>query len=192
MASGDSSTSICNIALIALGEDPITDVSDNNKRAILCKARYDDIRRFCLRTHVWNFAKKQAQIAADPVAPLFDWTSRYAIPADFIRFYREGGDQGDMSIWNVQQGFIYANTTGALDVLYIYDVQDPTQFDPAFVHVLAYNIASELGFPLTQNTARVQMALQQMAGKNDIARFAGAQENAPREWDVDVLLRSRN
>lgn len=191
MASGDSSVSICNIALIALGEDPITALSENNKRAILCNARYDDIRRFCLRTHVWNFAKKQAQIAADPVAPLFDWTSRYAIPSDFIRFYKEGGDQADLAIWNVQQGYIYANTTGALDITYIYDVQDPAQFDSAFVHVLAYNIASELGFSLTQNTSRVQIALQQMSGKVDIARFAGAQENAPREWDVDVLLRSR-
>lgn len=192
MAAGDSSTSICNIALIALGEDPITDLAENSKRAILCKARYDDIRRFVLRTHIWNFSKKQAQIAADPVVPLFDWQNRYALPVDFIRFYKEGGDQGDLAIWNVMNGFIYANTSGALDVNYIYDVQDPTLFDTTFVHVLAYNITSELGIALTQNTQRVQLALQQMAGKNDIARFAGAQENAPREWDVDILLRSRN
>lgn len=192
MAAGDSSTSICNIALIALGEDPIKSLSDNNKRAILCNARYDDIRRFVLRTHVWNCAKKQAQIAADPVKPLFKWANRYPLPADFIRFYSEDDDTYDMSIWNVIGQWIYSNETGSLNVNYIFDLQDPTQFDSTMVHVIAYNIASELGMALTQNAERVKTALAMMQGKYDIARFTGAQENAPREWDVDVILRSRN
>ena len=190
MAAGDSSTSICNIALIALGEDPIQALSDNSKRAILCSARYDDIRRAALRGHNWNFARKQAQLAADPVAPLFDWKSRYPLPSDFIRFYRED-DEADTDIWDIFDGHIYTNSDGALNCYYVYDVQDATQFDPLFVHVLAYNIAGELGLSLTQNQNRVTAALQMMEGKLSVARMAGSQENAPREWDVDVLLRSR-
>ena len=191
MAAGDSSTSICNIALIALGEDPITDLAENSKRAILCKARYDDIRRFVLRTHIWNCARKQAQIAADPTAPLFKWLNRFAIPADFIRFYSENDETNDMDVWDVMDGFIYTNATAPLQIVYVYDLQDATKFDATLSHVIAYNIASELGLPLTQNTERVKLALSQMEGKYNIARFIGAQENAPREWDVDVLLRSR-
>lgn len=190
MAAGDSSTSICNIALIALGEDPITSLADNTKRAILCNARYDQVRRAVLRGHPWNCARKQAQIAAATVAPLFDWQSRYPLPADFIRFYRESREQ-DMDIWEVMNGYIYTNTTGALNCLYIYDLQDATMFDSIMVDSIAFQLASELALPLTQNSTRAEAALSALAGKLSIARMAGAQENAPREWDVDVLLRSR-
>lgn len=194
MSAGDSATSICNIALIALGEDPIKDLAENNKRAILCNARYDDIRRFILRSHPWNFAKKQANLAADPTPPLFTWQARYAVPADFIRFYNE--PEQDMAIWNIMADdtgalFIYCNDTAPLQVIYLYDCQDPTKFDAGFVHALAYQIASELALPLTQNSERAKMGLSMMEGKLAVSRLAGAQENAPREWDEDILLRSR-
>lgn len=191
MAAGDSAISICNIALIALGEDPIVSLSDNTKRAILCNARYNDIRRFVLRSHPWNCATKQAQWASDPVVPLFTWTNRFRLPNDFIRFYAEGADN-DMSTWQILNGYLYTNDTSPLDVLYVYDLQDETQMDPAMVHVIAYNIVVELGMAITQNASRVQLALEMMKGKYDIARFIAAQERAPKEWDVDVLLRSRN
>jgi len=190
MAAGDSPTSICNIALIALGEDPITSLADNTKRAILCNARYDQIRRSTLRAHSWNCAKKQAQIAAATVGPLFDWQSRYPLPADFIRFYRESNEQ-DLDIWDVMDGYIYTNTTGSLNCLYVYDLQDATKMDPLLVDSIAFDIAVELGLPLTQNSTRVEGAIAKLSGKLSSARMAGAQENAPREWDVDVLLRSR-
>jgi len=192
----DSSVTICNIALIALGEDPITSLSDNNKRAILCNARYDDIRRALLRSHPWNFAKKQAQLAADPMAPLFDYQTRFAVPTDFMRFYRESADD-DMATWDIMADgttgslFIYCNETAPLNVIYVYDCQDPTEFDSLFVQALAYQIASELAIPLTQNSQRAQQGLAIMEGKLSIARLVGSQENAPREWDEDILLRSR-
>lgn len=194
MAAGDSSTSICNIALIALGEDPIKALSENNKRAILCNARYDDCRRAVLRSHPWNFALKQAQLASDPTAPLFTWQYRYRTPDDFLRFFNE--PEQDMSIWNIMADdtgatFIYANDEPPFQCVYIYDCQDPTKFDSLFVQALAYNIASELAISLTQNSQRAQAGLQMMEGKLSIARLAGAQENAPREWDDDIWLRSR-
>lgn len=192
MAQGDSNISICNIALIALGEEPIITMADATKRAILCNARYDDIRRFVIRTHTWNCCKKQAQIAADPTAPLFQYTYRYRIPTDFIRFYDEDQSMYDMSVWDVMDGFIYSNDTAPLNITYIFDQQDCTLMDAIMTHVIAYNIASELGMSITQNATKVQNAKDFMKAKYDIARFIGAQENAPREWDVDVLLRSRN
>jgi hypothetical protein len=194
MAAGDSATSICNIALIALGEDPIKDLAENNKRAILCTARYNDLRRSMLFSHPWGFAKKQAQLAADVTAPLFTWQWRYRTPEDFIRFYNE--PEQDLSIWEIMADdtgatFIYANDEPPFQCVYVYDCQDPTKFDPGFVQALAFQIASELALSLTQNSQRAQQGLQMMEGKLAMARFAGAQQMAPKEWDVDILLRSR-
>lgn len=192
MAAGSSPTSICNIGLIALGEDPITALTDNNKRAILCRARYDDIRRFVLRTHPWSCARKQAELAEDPTLPLFKWGHRYALPADFIRFYAQDDEVYDNSTWELMNGFIYSNDSSPLQVTYVYDLQDATKFDADLEHVIAYQLASELGLPLTQNSQRVKQALDMMEGKYAVSRFINAQERSPKEWDVDIWLRSRN
>lgn len=191
MSAGDSPTSICNIALIALGEDPVGDLNENSKNAILCKARYDDIRRGLLESHPWPFAMRQAQWAEDPVAPLFHWGHRYRVPNDFIRFYGQSQDKYDLATWVIMEGFLYTNDTAPLDVLYIFDQADATRFSPLFVHTLAYEIASQLGITITQNTSRVEVALKIFEGKLSVARFSQSQQRSPTEWDVDVLLRSR-
>lgn len=191
MAAGDSETSIVNQALVALGEDPITSLADDNKRAILANLFYHPVRRSLLRSHPWNCAKKLATLAADATAPTFDYSSRYALPSDFIRFYREDSEN-DMEVWDVIGGYVYTHTSGALNCVYIYDLQDCTQMDAGLVQALVYALSAKLAMPLTQNSERAKLGLAQLEGEMATARFAGAQENAPREWDEDVLLRSRN
>src|SRR4051812_49288353 len=95
MAAGDSIVSICNLALIALGEDQISSLDDPYKRAILCAALYDPTRRALLRAGKWNFARKQMQLAASATAPLFDYGNAYPLPADFIDMWREA-DEADL------------------------------------------------------------------------------------------------
>lgn len=191
MAQGDSAVSICNIALIELGEAPITALTESNKRATLCNARYDDVRRFVLRSHPWNCARKQAQLAASATVPLFTWTNKYPLPSDFIRFYAEKSEL-NFDVWEVFDGCIYTNTSGALDCDYIYDLQDCAKMDPGLIHTIAADLTSAIGLALTQNPSRVDLATKSLAAKYSLARFINAQERAPSEWDVDVLLASRN
>jgi len=192
MAQGDSAISVANIALTSLGEKPITVLSENNKNATLVHARIDDVRRFVLRSHPWRCAKRQARLAASPDAPLFKWTSKYPLPADFLRFYNEDDMTEYMGAWEVMDGHIYTQRQGALPCEYIYDLQDYTVMDAGMIHVIAYHLASEVGLPITQNPSRVELALRTMSGKLELARFINAQEASPKEWDVDVLLWARN
>jgi len=55
-----SSLEICNIALLKIGADSITALSDANKRARLCTLLYDFMRKKLLRAHPWNFAIKRS------------------------------------------------------------------------------------------------------------------------------------
>jgi hypothetical protein len=192
MAQGDSATSVANIALIALGEKPITTLSEASKNATLVNARLDDVRRFVLRSHPWRCAKKQAQLAASADAPLFNWTSKYPLPADFSRFYNEDQMTEYMGIWEIMDGHLYNKRTGVLNCEYIFDLQDYTKMDAALIHVIAYHLANEIALPITQNPSRSDLALRTMSAKLELARFINAQEASPREWDVDVLLWSRN
>ena len=191
MAQGDSIVGICNIGLIAIGEDPIASLTDDNKRAILCNARYDQVRRELLRAHNWNFARKRAQISASSTAPAFGYGAAYDLPSDFIRFYSEDENSDPQADWVIENGQVLSNDGGPLDIRYIFDAKDPTRFDALFVTALGYAIGAALAEPLTQSETKAQGLAARTEGAVAAARTASAQENSPREWDVDVLLSAR-
>ncbi len=196
MSIGDSDVGICNTALVSLGELPIVALTDNNKRAILCLQEYDKARRHVLGVQPWSCARKQAQIAQSAVAPLFTWQAKFPMPDDFIRFYAEGEDY-DMSVWEIMADpddgalMLYSNDSSPLNVIYVYDLQDCTKMSAPLVDAIALELVTRIGLAITQNQSRVESAMKQLSARLDTARSMDSQQRAPREWDVDVLLRAR-
>ncbi len=191
MAQGDSVVSICNSALVALGEDLITALTDNTKRAILCNLRYDPVRRAALRSHPWNFAKAQANLAASTTDPLFDYDWAYPLPADFIRFWDESSDDNDEPELEIYGNQVLTDDAPPLGIIYVQDVQDPTRFDALFVQLLALELAFDLCEPLTQSGDKLKDVSARLTEKRTMARLVTSQENSPREWDEDIWLRAR-
>lgn len=196
MAAGDSIVSICNIALIALGEDIIGSVfpPDNNKRARLCNQRYDDVRRAVLEAHPWNCAKRRASLPAISTPPAFGRGFAYAMPSNFLRIIDLPGiDKPDFEMeGDDTYGDVLLCDYGApLNISFVCDLKDPTKFSPTLVHAIAYELASEIGMPLVQNLQKVNQMLGVMEGKLSIARVTSAQQGGIVEYDADVLLGSR-
>jgi hypothetical protein len=189
MAAGDSIVSICNIALIELGEDPIVDLAQNVKPAILCRARYDDVRRGVLRASLWSCNTAYAQLAASPTPPPFGWSQSYPLPADFLRMIKIW-DNSDAK-WEVVGRNLYTNEGAPLNVVYGTDLQDPSVMDPLLVQTIGYTLALDLCHPITNSNDIFDRVAKKMEGKLDIGRLTTSQENSPREWDEDVWLRSR-
>lgn len=195
MALGDSIVSICNITMIALGEDLVTNVfpPDPSKRAILCAQRYDDVRRAVLRSHPWECAKKYAQPAAASTAPLFSFDNAFPLPADCLRPLPLVDADGNVidDVYEQVGNAILTDASSPINLPYIYDLQDPTQFDPLLVQGIGYALAGELAKPLTQSRIDRDEMLKIFEEKLELARAVSSQINSTREWDVDVLLRSR-
>lgn len=189
MAQGDSIVSISNICLVELGEDLIVDINQNVKRAIYCKQRYDDVRRGVMREHPWNCNKKQAQLAAATVPPLFGYGNAFQLPGDFLRFYKIADN--DEAQWEIVGTMLYTDETAPLNIVYHYDLQDPTQFDALLTQTIGLSLAVALAVPLTQSEARGDRAAKKLQDRLDTARLISSQENSPREWDEDIWLRSR-
>lgn len=189
MAAGDSIVGICNLGLIEIGEDPISALTDNRKAAILCNARYDQVRRDLLRSHTWNFARKRAQLAAVTVGPAFEYVNAYALPNDFLRVV-ELPDNIEAK-WQVEGLQLLTDETAPLNLVYIYDCADPTVFDPMFVKALGYAMGEALAWPVAASRdVQAKMGKLKDACIPE-ARLVGSQENSAREWDEDVWLRSR-
>lgn len=190
MSAGDSQVSICNLALTALGEDPITSLNDRYKGAILAKLHYDPVRRETLRGNgAWNFAKQQAQLAASSTKPLFTYDNAFPLPADFIRMWDE--PEEDRPDYEIMSGQILSNDGAPLEIVYVWDNEDPTTFDAAFVVAFAIALAAVLAEPLTQSGTKADRLAARAADKIRGARLVNAQEASSKEFEEDVWLRSR-
>jgi hypothetical protein len=196
MAAGDSPTSISNLALAMLGEDPILSVDppDANKRGRAAAAFYDTARRAMLEAYPWRCAKRQAQLAAAASTPLFTYAQAYPLPADFIRFYELPED--GLQRWEVVNllniGRCVVTDAGApLDVTYVFDLTDCTLMDPLLVMTIACDQAAGMALPLARDMSLKTSLLADRDAYLAAARTASAQQASPRHFDTDVLLRSR-
>ncbi len=189
MAVGDSDTSICNAALVALGELPIIAMTDNTKRATLCNLRYHPVRRRVLRSHPWRCAKARAELAASSTSPLFDWSYAYPKPGDFLRMWDLPSD--DKPRWEVEGQSILSDDGPVLQLTYIFDLTDATKMDAQLVDVLGLALAVDICMALTQSVDKRNEIVQRYEGELAQARSASAQEASPVEWDEDVWLRQR-
>lgn len=194
MPAGQSVVGIWNIAMAELGEDPLQSTEDDSKAAVLCATRWTDVRQASIRMHVWNCCKKYAQWALSPTAPPFGWANAFDLPADYIRHYGIMDCDGrslDDADWEIVGSQLMTDAGAPLNVMYFFDLEDMTRTDALMAQVLGYELAIEIGPELCRDDQKLARIEQKRQQKLSIARTAGAQENSPREWDVDVLLRSR-
>lgn len=185
-----SEVSICNAALIHLGQDNITALTDGNKRARICNQRYQPIRDRLLRSHPWRFAITRTNLAADAATPEYTWAYQYEQPVDSLRVL----NLKDPYIpWIKEGSKILTNEAAPLYIRYIRTVTNPTQFDASFVELLSVELAISMCITLTNNRKLISETLQPMAVTYlDEARSIGAMEGwAEEHWDEGTWLRAR-
>lgn len=192
MAQGDSIVGICNAALIELGEDLITSLTDNSKAAILCNLKYDQCRREMLRRYPWTCAKAYTNLAASTTPPPFKWRNAFPQPADYIRLFDvDDGLHDNSPSWEFVGGQIYSDEDAPLPLQYVFDLQDPTRFDAGLARCIALHLAETLCEPLTQSDAKLAGIQKKLAEALPDAQTTDAQSDGPRVLEDDVWLRSR-
>lgn len=182
--------SICNIGLIALGEDPIADMDEPYKTAILMKASYDRVRREVLEAFPWRCAKKQARLAASVSnKPVFGWDNAFELPADFVRMFQE--QNASEPQWEVVGNLIFANTAAPFDCVYVCDLDDTTKMSPLLRRMIGLTLASELCEPFTQSTEKQRKIDAKLEAARAMAVTSSSQQASSEAWDIDVLLEAR-
>ena len=143
-----SPVEICNSALIKLGVEPITSLSQDNKQARLCNEQYEKIRDKLLESHYWNFAEKREELAVvSGGTPLFGFALKYQLPADCLRAKHLNVKTARFKI---EQGrFLHTNVSSA-KLLYIAKITDVSKYSSMFKELLAVDLAIDLCMALTQ------------------------------------------
>jgi hypothetical protein len=178
---------ICNSALVKLGLDRISALSDQNKRAILCNEQYTKLRDELLYVHPWNFALKRADLADDGTTPEFGFANSFTLPSDYLRAVISD----DSSVrYEIENGALLSDAS-EIEIKYIYKNTDVNAYSPLFREVLAIRIAADLAFPLAGDR---QLGKDMMTWYDNWVRQArsfDAQEGTPEELEADEWLNAR-
>lgn len=154
MATSDAS--ICNLALQKLGAKRITSLSDDSPNARTMNACYEAIRDAELRKHRWNFAITRVSLAADSPAPTQgQFANSFTLPAGFIRLLEPDPEENyNTHDWTIEGRAILTNYDAPLEIRYVQQVTDPTQFDALFVVAFAGALAMHVCEDITQSTTK--------------------------------------
>jgi len=155
-----SEVSVCNSALIKIGADRISSRTENVKSAICLNAIFDQIRDCELRDHPWNFAILRTTLAPTSTTPNSEYDYEYDLPSDCLRVLAvllDVDDDGTEDYdYVIEAGKILIDES-SIYVKYIKREDDPSEWDPSFAEALAWRLAREVAFNLTQSVSVVEM-----------------------------------
>ena len=183
-----SSTEICNSALIKLGVEPITSLSEDSKPANLCNRQYARLRDKRLVSHYWNFAMKRVEIAALSASPEFGFDYQYQLPSDCLRVLHLNNKNYR---FKVEQGKYLHTNLATAKILYITQETDVSKYSPMFNELLSYDIAIDLCWSLTGKRTHRQDLIAERNQLLADARSIDAQEGFMDSLIADTWLDSR-
>jgi hypothetical protein len=198
-----SEVDICNAALIKLGADTITALTDDNVRGRTMNSRYAGVRDAELRRHRWRFSIARVSLPALSSTPDSDYDFQYQVPNDFLRLI-EGGDilsianltdfrSASNALYSLEGRAILTNLGAPLAIRHIAQITDTATFDAAFTEALAARLAFECCKKITGNETEKESCWADYKNAIREAIRANALEAAPQDPADDswVVARAR-
>lgn len=181
-------TSICNSALIKIGVERITALSEDSKAGRACNEQYEKLRDEVLASHPWNFAIARAEIAEVDADLAFGYDYIYQLPSDCLRVLEMDPDYE----YKIEENrYLVTDTSGDVHIRYIKKITDTSKFSPVFCEALALRIASELAYYMTNSATLAESMMKAFEKKIAEARSFDAQEGTPDRIIADEWLNSR-
>ncbi len=139
-----SNTEICNLALKALGLDPIASLqSDTSQAGIILRNTWEATRDAILRAANWRcLLSRSASLARDAAAPSFGFSYAYALPPDCVRVVEMSVDAD----YSVEGRLLLTNETEAYIRYVAYDkaADSVARFDGHLVKALVAQLAVDI------------------------------------------------
>lgn len=183
-----SATEIANMALLRIGGERITDISDlNSSEAVKVNIVYDKVRKSLLRSFNWSFALKEAALSGSSTTAPSEYSFAYALPADFVKIKKIICPTFK---WARIGNSIQTNDN-VLNLQYVADLTDTELFDSLFVEVLVLKMALELSYSIASDKSLKSDLQQEMVMKFREARQMSAQEKYPNTIQDTSWINSR-
>jgi hypothetical protein len=157
-----SQVDIANAALVKLGAERITNLSDPGAEPL--EGAWDRLRDAELRSHPWKFAIRRGEFAPLTEVPAWGAGYQYQLPADYLRLVAIADDWWwDDELgppWRIEGQRILTDMGSPLRLRWLSRVTETPRFDPLFVEALACRIALDLCVKVT-GSASLKQTLRQ-------------------------------
>lgn len=183
----NSAVDICNSALILVGAERISSLTDANRAARICNEVFETLRDHLLAEHPWNFAIKRAALAQIETNPVFGYSYAFALPQDVLRVVDTNLGDSD---WAREGNTIVANYAD-VKIKYIAKVTDISKWSEGFKESLAHKIAVYLAYSLVQSTSLSNALKQDYLVILRNAKGQDAQEHGLMMVEADEWINSR-
>ena len=172
---------IANNALNILGASTISSLTEDTKNARICNQRFENVRNRIFRSHPWNCLIKRVQLAQNSTAPVIEYTYAYALPSDFLRVLKIHNGTTDSVASDMPykvEGKNIITDEATVYLVYVSKDTDPNNYDSYLYEVLAYQLAADMAYGITNNATLAKNLLNDADEKLRESRFVDAVENS--------------
>ncbi len=152
-----SATSICNEALVFLGEEPILAFPETSPNSDRCETFYASTKERELAKHQWNFAVFREALTRDSTNPLYEYPYQFILPPKLLRILEVWPKDMPWKRENTDNGQRILTNSSTLTLKYLKSV-DESQFSHLFAAVLSARLAFLLASVMTERSEKVQLA----------------------------------
>lgn len=157
-----SQLTIYNGAARLLGESSLASTSEDNLLRRTLDEVYSDGLLYCLEQGYWNWALRDAEIDEDATDPDFGYSSRFAVPSDWVRTAAISFSENyipPLTDYVEQNGYWHANGTP----LYVKYVSDDasyglslTKWPITFVRFVETHLAAEVCQRISESEPKLE------------------------------------
>ena len=172
---------IANNALNILGASTISSLTEDSKNGRICNQRFENVRNRIFRSHPWNCLIKRVQLAQNSTAPVIEYTYAYALPSDFLRVLKIHNGTTDSVASDMPykvEGKNIITDEATVYLVYVSKDTDPNNYDSYLYEVLAYQLAADMAYGITNNATLAKNLLADADEKLRESRFVDAVENS--------------
>lgn len=180
---------LANMALARCGAEPITALTDDNKRAIQANLHIESVLRDLLNETPWSFAIKRSTLTQNG-APAYEYVAKYDLPVDHIRIL----DIDGVPKYRIENGSILCDQDTEINVKYVYYENDPALWTASFQKVFILKLAEAISYVLVQSNSLQQTIAQEAERYLRKARSYNSQEvglpdsRYPSEYTLGIRL----
>lgn len=183
-----SAVAIANSALIKCGSDPISSLTQDTRRAILINSLFEQLRDEVQSAHPWTFTLVRDTLAPNSDEPDWGYTYVYDLPNGWLTLWAVDPLDLDYVVENDQ---ILTEESTELNVLYGRSNNAPDTWSFLFGEALAWRIAAEIAYALTQSLNLVESCHKMYQKTIAEARWKDSVDSQVKELMTDKWIASR-
>ena len=188
-----SQIQLYNEALLLVGANEISSVTEETNNATLCNRFFESARDYVTVNSRWNSVQSEASLTASATAPIVNdkWLKKGELPNDpYCLRVLDAYVNGVNVDYEVVGRFLYSNDL-PLDIRYVSRISDLSSISPGLFQAIALYLAYKISYPVTRDLQSVKDIYSLYQDHIREARMIDAHEGVPITIESNSLTEDR-